>query len=640
MDESLFRRNLEAFERHAPAWLAERLLEPPPAGLRLVGGPESGNLNLDLGHTLLYDGGAIPFARAQVEAFCADPKRILINPPALDSHWVKGEGAVYRAVTERFGPLPDPEAAPRDVAVGHLVSFGVGLGLHLPLLVERLAFRDLVLVEQFPDFLGMSARVLDWSALFAAVAARGGRVHFVIDGEPVNLANGAFRAMRGEQFGLVDGAFGLRHYASPVLDEARRLFDEMLPTLGSSLGFVEDECLMLENAVANLGRAGARLFPPGGVRTGSAPALVVGSGPSLDGSLEDVRRLAEGAVVIGAGTGTSALLEAGIVPDLHCEIENVPGIYDGLRLAADRHDLSRIPLLASLTVDPRIPPLFGPTAFFFRDSVTTSQLFAGPSDVLDRAGPTVANLACRAAAALGAPAIYLFGVDLGSTDPARHHSARSYYDWTDDPYWRSGAAMDALSIRVPGNLREAAYTNLAFLFTRSFFSAFCAAFSHVAVFNCSDGARIDGARPLPPASAVCPHRADARSVVREAFSALPAAGADEDERRATLAAYRTALDDWFDAVATVIAGGEKDWTAFYDALRPHLFAGGTQGVERAARACASGTLLLILQFGFACYRRLPSDRRAAFMGGFRGIASGHLEDMRRLVRGTLDRAMN
>ncbi|MEQ9491227.1 MAG: DUF115 domain-containing protein [Alphaproteobacteria bacterium] len=634
MDRSdLFLRNLAAFHDRAPADLFNRIaaIKSPP--ISLAGDQTAGTLNLDLGHARLYDGDAESYARGQVARYLADPKRININPPPLDSDWVKGERAVYQATIDSFGPLPPPpgRADPDDLPSAALISFGIGLGLHLPMLTENLPFRDLILAEPFAEFLWMSLQVLDWVSLFDAVERRGGSVRFVIASEPAVLANGVFDALRQSQFGLIDGTFGFRHYQSPTLEAADRLFGEMTPSLGASLGFVEDECVMIENALANMAKPDARLIGPAGAVATGLPALVVGSGPSLDGEIDQIRRLADGAVVIGAGTGTSALLEHGIVPDLHCEVENVAKIYDGFLILTERHDLSDIPFFGSVTVDPRIPELFGPAVYYFRDSVTSSLLLAGNTGILDHSAPTVANLGCRAAVLLGASSIHLFGVDLGAADPARHHSSASYYAWTDDEFWASGANTEALAIPVQGNFRETVYTNLAFLQTRTFFNAFCAAYLQMPVFNCSDGVMIDGAKPCRAADVPTPKPVQAKGLVARLFA--QAMTPDMSETADMLQSYRHALDRFYAECRAIPVDKETDFVNLYNAMQPLLFGrdDSEPAASAAARACNAGTLLLLLQFGYAYARRLPPDERVRFTAWYGEALRGHLDGMEKMI---------
>ena len=261
MSEELYHRNIDALRRHLPPDMMSKI-DRPVSFPALVAEENGGDINIDLGHTRLYSGGAAAYAAGQVARFMAKPARLYVDPPALDSDWIKGEKPFYEALIDRFGPLPDPEEGDPGVVPGALISFGVGLGMHLPLLLNTVAVRDVFLAEQFPEFISLSLRVTDWAGLVEKLEAHGGRLHLYLETSPIVLAARVFEGLRQYCALTMDGSYGLRHYASPVLDEAHRQFSEMLPTIGSSRGFVEDECLMLRNAIGVIGQPETKIAAP------------------------------------------------------------------------------------------------------------------------------------------------------------------------------------------------------------------------------------------------------------------------------------------------------------------------------------------------------------------------------------------
>ena len=619
MSVELYHRNIDALRRHLPPATLEKI-DRPVTFPALVPEEDGGDINIDLGHTRLYAGGAGAYAAGQVARYLAKPSRLFVNPPALDSEWVKGERPFYEALIDRFGPLPDPEGGDPGVSPGALISFGVGLGMHIPLLLKSLSVRDVFLAEQFPEFVSLSLRVTDWAGVIEGLEATRGRLHLYIDASPIVLAARVFEGMRRHCALTMDGSYGLRHYASPVLDDAHRQFSEMLPTLGSSHGFVEDECLMLRNAVRVLRNDGVKVAPPRDSAPHAIPAIVVGSGPSLDESIDEIRRLRGRALLISGGTALSALLGYGLKPDLHCEVENVEDIHTVIAGVAERYDISDIPLLCPVTVDPRIPSFFRRVAGFFREGLTPTLLFGGDVGPWNHAGPTVTNLAMRAAVWAGARRVYLFGVDMGAAEKDKHHSQASFYAWEgsadDASYWRSGANMDRFEIAVPGNFREKVFTNKTFLFNKAFFSTFAAAHPGIAVFNCSDGARIEGTVPSPPNRLeLDTAEGNPGAVINTLIDALPATGTvlPTESRTAVLSAYARDLSDWRDAALSAL-DGEGGLDAAIGRFQDLVLQGDGQDVGngRTANACYGGTVSLMLHYAFAHYRRLPANEREAF----------------------------
>ena len=106
--------------------------------------------------------------------------------------------------------------------------------------------------------------------------------------------------------------------------------------------------------------------------------MIVGAGPSLDEGLETLQRIRDRVVLFSCGTALRPLLRNGIVPDFHCELENVPEVHGVIARGRGNTAISsQITLIASATVDPRVPPLFGETIFFFRDSVSSTEILGG-----------------------------------------------------------------------------------------------------------------------------------------------------------------------------------------------------------------------------------------------------------------------
>lgn len=656
--DALYARNLAALRDHLSddlfSWL-ERPTETRSALIETGNGP-----NIRIGDTLLYPDGAQKHAQSQVAAFLEEPVRrvsliasnFLFEPDQL------GPSDRPFAFTPR--PLdPErclsrlPEAGERvagdlvrdllpeiagleldwfpDADAGHLVSFGLGLGLHLPMLVEALPVRDLIVADCYPEFLRHSLSVLDWKALSDRIEARGGCLHFNLDQDGRRLAAAVKGALRGGQFIRLDGAYMFQHYANPALSRAIEVLQETASDIEAPPGFFEDEVLMFEHTARNLTGRPHRLLGDLPRLDAGPPVLVVGSGPSVDGDLEHIARLrAEGALVFCAGTGIGPLMRAGITPDLYFEIENVPKIYEGLSPLAETHDFSPITFVGPPSVDPRICALFQRHVFLFRDSVTPTRLFADEYPVMRLAGPTVSNLACRTAFALGLDEIYLFGVDLGSREPDRHHSAGAIYSHLEGEYWRSGAAMDPLVIPVAGNLSDRVYTNPPFLMTRGHFEQLFAAFPDRRVCNCSDGAQITGATLLRAADIRVSFPGTA--TMQALLDRLPEfpAGALFDPTKAR--PYGQALQSWFDLADRFVADGEGGFDALIDAMDASVSSGRDarqHGAEAAAQACVMGSMTSMLQFGHVVRRRLPHDRRPGFDHVFRTALARQIGVMRR-----------
>lgn len=657
-EDALYARNLAALRDRLPADLVAWLEGPAETRSTLI---ETGDgPNIRIGASVLYPEGAAAHAQAQVDAFLDNPVRrisliasnFLFAPDQLGPAdrpfaftarpldpdrclaLLQETGTRVAADLVRdllpeiagfeFDWFPDPDA-------GHLVSFGLGLGLHLPVLVDALPMRDLVVVDRYPEFLRHSLSVIDWAALTARLEARGGRLYIHLDSDGRRLAAAVRGALRGPQFIRLDGAYMFQHYTNETLAETIDVVQETASDVEAPHGFFEDEVLMFEHTAQNLTARPHRLLGDLPPAIDGPPALVVGSGPSVDADLEHIARLqGQGAAVFCAGTGIGPLMRAGVTPDLYFEIENVPKIYEGLAPLAEAYDFSPIGFVGAPSVDPRICALFQRHVFLFRDSVTPTRLFADELPVMRLAGPTVANLACRTAFALGLHEVYLFGVDLGAREPDRHHSAGAVYSHLEGEFWRSGAAMDRLAIPVAGNLSERVYTNPPFLMTRGYFEQLFAAFPDRRVYNCSDGACIAGTVPVRAQDVRI--RAEGGASVAALVERLPVFPAGALFDSAKIFPYAGALARWFDRCEALSADESIGLDALIDAVEESLAFGRNfraHGAEAAAQACVMGSMTSMLQFGHVVRRRLPHDRRPGFDHVFRTALARQVRVMRR-----------
>ncbi|RVU33705.1 DUF115 domain-containing protein [Hwanghaeella grinnelliae] len=604
--KTLYERNLIALAEHVSFDFAHGLATFQ-SDLELVKEDASGLLNIKVGDRFLYPTGAEPFAARQVAEYVEKPQRLSLrpSPPAPGSALISDHAVA--SLHNRFGSKLVTTQRDPDLIAGYLTIFGLGLGLQISPLLERLNVRNLVIADGTPAFLTLSMQAIEWADIIATVSERGGRVTFIFDGDPVALSNKVYEAMRGPDRGLLDGSYIYGHYRLPVLERALALFMESLPVIGDSDGFFEDECLMLRNAAANIADKNVPVLAPGVAAAQPFPAIVVGSGPSIDGEIENLRRLRDRCLLISGGTGLGVLLEAGLKPDFHCEIENVPDILTVNQTAAAKHDLAGIRLVAASTVDPLLPPLFEETIFVLRENLSPTRLFGNPDLVLPMAGPTVTHLACRAAMAMGCRDIYLFGVDLGSVEAERHHSGASIYNLSDDPYWRGGAAMEKLTIPATGNFREQVFTSREFAFARLYFSTLASLNPDFRIYNCSDGVRIEGA-PAQPGSALslAPVTVDVAALI----DGLPILSVPHDRVDRAMQGLGDAMSALAPKIAGIAGRTTVDMLAVNDGLKSVLVNSDGDTAEPTATFMMAGTLQMVLQTGNSLYGRVSPGRRA------------------------------
>ncbi len=485
-NDDRFKSNLQHIARTDEA-MAKALSRLRPSS-RLVM-DDHGGVNIDLGGTLLYPDAGKPASERQMSEYMKQPLRVV-------HHLGKSYELCFElndfigAMRDAMAPFP-MSTRPAPFA-GYAVVFGVGLGYHLRMLADNLAFKTLIVVEPNDEFFVHSLHVQDWKGLIQSMARQGRTIRFVRAGD---MFRQLIVALRGRHYPYLDGSYLFTHYQMPEFDHlTSRLFKEI--DLAFMEGWLEDQLTMLRNASINLARPGLHLQTRFAASVRALPAMVVGAGPSLDNDIEEIRRCRPDVVLISASSALKVLLEHGIRPDIHCEVENSAGL--GLvaeDLAARYGGLSDIALYASATVDPRVPPCFGQTAFFFRTGLCSTAFFGDGAISTVHSDPTSGNCAVYCALSLGFREIYLFGLDFGARNPDQHHSRHSvYYTYESEEEIATYTPYE-FNVQVPGNFGGQVGSGWVLAWGSRSVSEAIRTFRNVRVMNCSDGVLIAQTTP-------------------------------------------------------------------------------------------------------------------------------------------------
>ncbi|MGL6365245.1 6-hydroxymethylpterin diphosphokinase MptE-like protein [Aeromonas veronii] len=234
------------------------------------------------------------------------------------------------------------------------------------------------------------------------------------------------------------------------------------------------------------------------------PVFVIANGPSLDASLPVIERNKEKAILISCGSAISALHKVGIKPDIHVETERTKVVYDFLVNMNDPDYLRDILFLSTDVIHPYCSTLFDKSALMFKLSEPGVILYhvnfphLPKYAALGGVNPLVGNIGVSAPIHLGFKNIYLFGLDNGYKNKGHHHSKFSAYYNSDKGAEVLGELMYGDSQwQHEGNFGGVVISNAMFNTSRKVIEQVLAANEHVQCFNCSDGAKIAKARPLP-----------------------------------------------------------------------------------------------------------------------------------------------
>jgi len=608
-DSGTTARSRAAFVEHFPGVAAE--LDRAHTSHTSVVVEDGVAVDILIGDTRLYDGRARGFAKQQVDAFMKKPLRLFMENPGaaglISEICIRMLTSIKSELTDRG--MTEIQRHPTGNPT-FLIVFGLGLGHHVMELVRRTEARWLVIVEPNLHLIEHSFRALDWASLIEDFETREGGVYVVAEPDPAQMVHGIVSQVARHSIPFIDGAWVFTHYPSWSFAEARAKLYDAVQYAFVNRGFFEDELKMMTNAVANFTASPFWLIEGKPRRQRPETAAIVGAGPSLDESIPELKRMRDRIVLFSGGTALRPLLRNGIVPDFHCELENVPIVVDVLKEAAKYGDLSQIRLIASATVDPRVPPMFRESWFFFRDSVSSSMLLRGDLRILSGAAPTCVNSAMAAATTLGFTEIALFGTDCGMRVGGADHASGTIYG--------TGGivkARDNFPIEVEGNFGGTARTDWVYDACRRMLGE-AIRYYGLSAINASDGALIPGARPVvPDAMEIETPAVDRQALLDDLKQALLAFQPSEILRERDFTGMVDDTKSFYRELREMLSefkSEDMDFAGVYRAVRKFLDEASVK--FREADSMCNGTLFALPRIGmFYGYRvEVGETRRAVF----------------------------
>lgn len=404
--------------------------------------------------------------------------------------------SLLKQVEQDEGQLPD--------TLKSMILFGVGVGYQIERLFNNHDVEKLFVCEPNKDFFYASLFAIKWDEILSGIDEKEGRLYINIGDDGTNL----FKDLLNQFYSigpyiLANTYFYQSYYNSALVSAIAQLREQLQVVI--SMGEYFDHA---RYGISHTTEALKRGFPllrnkPAqylSFENKEVPVFIVGNGPSLDSAIETILEYRENAIVVSCGTALSALYKHDITPDFHAEIEQNRSTFDWCSRVDDFNYLKQINLISVNGIHPDTCDLFNDVYIAFKDgeSSTVSAL-----EVLGRANyeelrfafPTVSNLAINLFSKIGMDQIYLFGVDLGFYDKTKHHSKESSY-YVNGKEVYDYEASNNTSIVVPGNFRATVFTKYEFKLSKTIIEQSLAQ-NGLTCFNCSDGAKIAGATPLP-----------------------------------------------------------------------------------------------------------------------------------------------
>jgi hypothetical protein len=386
-----------------------------------------------------------------------------------------------------------------------VVCLGVGLGLHIRELQNIRDIHHLVIVEHDPDRFAASLYTAEWWKIVNRQREKVGRsIDFVLlnnvtEWQDVRAAVWNKLIERCPIFPI--NTYLYNHKADPNYDQVANDINKDIYVHLFSFGNYDDEVNQLNNAihnflkpVAKVGKASAVNLPA----LGKSGVCIVGSGPSLDHRIGDLRVLSGKALIFSCGTALGALLKHGIVPDLHVELESDYITYRIQSQNADLEALKKVRILGAAQLSPKLFDLFGEGRLFFKAESPLSGLFGDTDERIVDAAPTCTNAALAIAFHYKFSHIYLFGLDYGFPSVEMHHAKGTLY-YNEESRAKVSKNLDNETIEIDaasgGKIKSTTFLYTAKRRTDNLIISIAKTSS---VLNFSDGARIERAAWVPP----------------------------------------------------------------------------------------------------------------------------------------------
>lgn len=339
----------------------------------------------------------------------------------------------------------------------HVFFCGLGLGYHLQAFIEAFPEKKIYLYEPDDEYFLAAIEAVDLTKVLEhkqiVVFATGPDVYVQ-------------RTILETMFKLIKDSYGtiiLPAYRKIQPETIEKLEKSMRSTIlnfrasFNTIGVFQKKWAfnIVQNMKPNLE---SYSFTPMRNACTGLPAVVVGSGPSLDMEIEQLKKLKGRAVIIAAGSSIQALLRHNLEPDLAVSIDPGDPNYEVYR----HLDLDPIPFLYFPTINHRIIERVTPYmmhAFLSSDSITNYLMDLSKEDPIFDSTSTVTGQAIQAALYMGCSQVVFIGQDFSY--PNERYYASGVQHVSEDRLERAVHNADQYIPNVCGGMNRTSKSMLA-----------------------------------------------------------------------------------------------------------------------------------------------------------------------------------
>lgn len=499
--------NLEVLKVYMPGVYEEfKDYQPEGAGVVIE---DNGNINLMSNNELVYQEPPKEFSAKQVELYLKKPEFYRFNYDHRDDeeliflHEKELKKLHNKRESEKDGKL---RLITDEARIDMMVMVGAGLGYQIEELFKQRNIVNFILFEPSKDVFFAMLHCINLRLLIESCLSNKGVFNVRIEGSANGFINHLSQTMYQKGGFNISRLCLFKHYESKRSDEVWQSIQKSAYLLASGWGFMEDEIISLTHTISNIGERYPICLKPELITNelSEVPVFIVGNGPSLDDAITAIKANMNNCIVISCGTALKSLLHNDIKPDIHIEMERSAALVEFVEVIeqqqADKdiklHDIQIVALntvYTGLLKKFKSPKLINKNldgGGQFINTLDNQNIYAKPRFV----NPTVSNTALALCDLLGFRNVFFFGVDLGFKDTEKHHAKDSAYYTSKFVGSYEKILNDTIS--VPGNFGGEVFTSLHFDYSRQNLQTVLGNDSGFNAYNCSDGAAIEGAKPL------------------------------------------------------------------------------------------------------------------------------------------------
>lgn len=506
LPQTRFSKNLEAFKRYYPdVYQSFSEYNPKKWFARCKNGDEINLFHKDFAANWYSD---TPKADCELSLnqFRKSPNR---DGVVLDYNMDKLAHYIhYRLAAKNSELLKEAEDVLGNLHenVESIIFFGLGCGYQLEQLVNGHSIENLFICEPNLDFFYASLYSIDWERILKKVWDEKGRIYINLGESSGQLIQDLMKQFYSIGPYILNNTYFYQTYYNSTLNKSIAQLREQLQIVISMGEYFDHAYYGIAHTQYSIKNNHHFLLKEPHKKLTffdkEVPIFVIGNGPSIDISIDQIKECQDNAILISCGSSLRVLYKNGITPDFHAEIEQNRTTFDWASLIGDPKYLKRISLISCNGIHPDTTNIYKDVYVTFKEgessTVSACSVFGEDNfEILKYAFPTVSNFIINLVSKLGFHNIYLFGIDLGFINPENHHSRLSSYYNSDGTAKFDYSSVNNTTIVVPGNFRETVFTKNEFHIAKQMMEQSIAEKAkNVMYFNCSDGARIFGTEPL------------------------------------------------------------------------------------------------------------------------------------------------